>query len=143
MLILKSETEKVRRSLSNKFIMFKFILKFMTDYTAEDGLNVLNYMGITNITEREKAVFREKWDEFYLGRNQDLIGTTWTLYAETLPFICGNGDRGSFMVAQIRDSDFGERLEITGLDTELKQGVPFEDILKIGPHKFYETVRVE
>ena len=113
------------------------------DYTAEDGLNVLNYIGLTNITDREKAVFREKWDEFYRGRNQDLIGTTWTLYAEALPFICGDGDRGSFMVAQLRDSNFGKRLETTGLNKELKQGIPLEDILKKGPHKFYKTVRVE
>ncbi len=115
----------------------------MREYTAEDGLNVLNYLGITNITDRERTIFREKWDEFYQGRNQDLIGTTWTLYAEALPFMCGDGDRGSFMVAQLRDSDFGERLSTAKLDEELKQGVPLEEILKKGPHKFYRTVRVE
>jgi len=114
----------------------------MVDYTAEDGLSVLNHLGITNITAREKAVFREKWDEFYQGRDQNLIGTTWALYAEALPFMCV-GDRGSSIVAQIRDSDFGERLETTGLDIELKQGVPLKDILKVGSHKFYKTVRVE
>ena len=39
----------------------------MVEYTAEDGLNVLSYLGITNITDREKEVFREKWGEFYLA----------------------------------------------------------------------------
>lgn len=107
----------------------------MREYTAEDGLNVLNYLGIINITDRERTVFREKWDEFYRGRNRDLIGTTWTLYAEALPFMCGGGDRGSFMVAQLRDSDFGERLNTAKLDEELKQGVALEEILKKGPHK--------
>ena len=115
----------------------------MTDYTAEDGLMILNYLGITNITDREKEVFREKWNEFYRGRNQDVIGTTWTLYAETLPFICGDGDRGSFMTAQLRDSDFGGKLETTELDKELQHGVPLEQILKKGPHKFYRAVRLE
>ena len=41
-----------------------------TYHTAEDGLNVLSYLGITNITGKEKEVFREKWDEFYKNENQ-------------------------------------------------------------------------
>ena len=28
----------------------------MTDYTGEDGLKVLNYIGITNITDRENQL---------------------------------------------------------------------------------------
>lgn len=109
------------------------------EYTAEDGLNVLEYLGIKNITEKEKQVFKEKWGEFYNG---DLIGATWTLYSEALPFICGDRDRGSFMVAQLRDSDFGKRLETTGLDKELKEGKSLSEILKKGPHKFIKKVKV-
>ena len=107
-----------------------------TYHTAEDGLNVLSYLGITNITGKEKEVFREKWDEFYKNENNDFVRAIWELYAEALPFICGDGDRNSFMVAQLRDSDFGKRLETTKLYDDLKQGILLEDIFKRGSHKF-------
>ncbi len=129
----------------------------MPDYTAEDGLNVLNYLGITNITDEEKEVFRGNWNRYYRNDNGDLIGTTWTLYAEALPFICGHRNLGSAMTSRLRDSNFGKRLETTELDKELKQGVPLEQILKKGPreelppasymvlgkNKFYNTVKLE
>ncbi len=108
----------------------------MADYTAEHGLQVLTYLGLTCISDKEKEVFKEKWDQFY-GGSSDLIRTTWTLYAEALPFICGDGDRDSFLLAQFRDSDFGKRVEATELEEKLKQGVTLEEILKKGPHKFY------
>ena len=110
-------------------------------YVAEDGLNVLSYLGITNITGKEKEVFREKWDEFYKNENNDFVRAIWELYAEALPFICGDGDRNSFMVAQLRDSDFGKRLETTGLDEDLKKGLSLEDIFKKGQHKFLIKVK--
>ena len=110
-----------------------------TEYTAQDGLNVLGYLGITNITNREREVFREKWDGVYKGR-RNLIGAIWTLYSEVLPFICGDGDRGSFVVAQLRDSDFDRRLQTTGLDEELIRGIPLEEILKKGPHQFVTRI---
>lgn len=112
------------------------------EYTAEDGLDVLYYLGIREITDREDIVFREKWDESYHGNNKDFIGTVWRLYAETLPFVCGDGERKSFMVAQFRDSDFGERVKKTKLDEELKRGIQLKDILKQGPHRFYHTFKV-
>jgi len=184
-----------------------------TYHTAEDGLNVLSYLGITNITGKEKEVFREKWDEFYKNENQknnvpphllrcglqghlflgcseikssklrphcqepcaktysvlgflstiknakiqraflkskecgfnfghnDFVRAIWELYAEALPFICGDGDRNSFMVAQLRDSDFGKRLETTELDEDLKKGLSLEDIFKKGQHKFLIKVK--
>ncbi|MBI2124706.1 hypothetical protein HYT92_02840 [Candidatus Pacearchaeota archaeon] len=111
-------------------------------YAAEDGLNVLDYLGLTNITGKEKEVFREKWDEIYKNKDKDFIGAVWELYAEALPFICGDGDRNSFMVAQLRDSDFGKRLETTKLDDDLKQGIPLEDIFKKGAHKFLIRVKI-
>ena len=73
----------------------------MVDYTSEDGLKILTYLRLTNLTQQEREVFREKWPEFYRGHGQDLIRTTWVLYSEALPFICGDGDRGSFVEAQI------------------------------------------
>lgn len=85
----------------------------------------------------------EKWNEFYQSHDNNLIGTTWSLYAEALPFICGDGDRSSLMVSQLRDSDFGERIQKTRLDKELEQKTPLEDILKKGPHEFYRTVKLD
>ena len=82
-------------------------------YNAEDGLNVLNYLGLTRFTNKEIEVFKEKWNELYKSTNQDLIDTVWKLYAEVLPFMCGDGDRGSFMVAQLRDPYFVKTLQKT------------------------------
>lgn len=112
-------------------------------YSAEDGLKVLAYLGLTRITDEEKAVFRKEWGKFYKTHNGDLIQTTWELYAEALPFTCGDRDRGSFALEQLRDSDFGKRLETTKLDEELKKGTPLEEILKKGPHKFIIQVKVK
>lgn len=103
-------------------------------YTYEDGLNVLNYLGITNLTKKEKQIFRDKWSNFYNGNN--LITAIWRLYAEALPFICGDGDKGSFIAAQLKDSDFGKRLKTTGLDEKLKQNIDLDKILEEGSHIF-------
>ena len=110
-------------------------------YTNEDGLKVLRYLGITNLTDKEKQTFREKWSNFYESRD-DLIIAVWKLYAEALPFICGDCDRGSFMVAQLRDLDFGKRLEQTELDKELKEGKSLQEILQEGPHVFIKQIKL-
>ncbi|MBS3086455.1 hypothetical protein J4422_02025 [Candidatus Pacearchaeota archaeon] len=111
----------------------------MVDYTSEDGLKILTYLRLTNLTQQEREVFREKWPEFYRGHGQDLIRTTWVLYSEALPFICGDGDRGSFVAAQIRDMEFGERLEESGLDKKLKDGTSLKDIFAASPERFAST----
>lgn len=40
----------------------------MTDYTADDGLKVLEYFGITNITDAEREVFKDKWENCIVVR---------------------------------------------------------------------------
>ena len=102
----------------------------MNEYTAEDGLSVLNFLGITNITDEEIGVFEEKWKEFYKARDQNLVMATWTLYASALPYICSNDDSRSFMVAKLRDSDFDKRLKETDLYEKLKSGIPLKEIIK-------------
>ena len=99
------------------------------NYTSEDGLHILHYLGINNITDREREKFKEKWDIIYKG-SHNVIHTIWTLYAQVLPFTCGASSTNSFDVAQGRDSDFGERLEKTGLDEKLRTGKSLGDILK-------------
>jgi hypothetical protein len=110
----------------------------MTDYTAEDGLNILTYLRLTNLTEQERKVFGEKWDGVYKMR-KDLIMTIWTLYSEVLPFACGDGDRKSFIAAIIRDAEFGERLEESDLDKKLKEGTPLKEIFTNSPERFFRT----
>lgn len=109
-------------------------------YTAEDGIKILKYLGITNITQEEIQKFKENWLNFYPA--QSLISETWKLYAEALPFMCGDGDRGSFMVSQLRDRDFGDRLKKTELDEEIKQGKSLDEILTKGNHVFINTVNL-
>ncbi len=110
----------------------------MVEYTAKDGLNLLNYLSILNLTEQEREVFREKWDELYKGHNKDLIQTTWVLYSEVLPFTCGDKDRGSLVVSRLRDSDFGERLKESNLDEELKKGKSLSEIFSDSPERFFK-----
>jgi len=93
----------------------------MKSYSAQNGLDVMKYLGVTNLTDDEIRVFNDKWKEVYGGRGNDFVGTIWTLYAEVLPFTCGDGDRGSFVVSQLRDSDFGDRIEKSGLEDDLKK----------------------
>lgn len=107
----------------------------MTKYKAKDGLNVLTYLGILNLTEQERKVFKEKWNDVY-SYDRDFIGAIWKLYAEVLPFTCGDADRRSFVVAQIRDDDFGVRLEKTKLEEKLKQGISLKKIFADSPERF-------
>lgn len=113
------------------------------EYTAEDGLNLLNYLGITTITERERWVFRERWEQIYnsnkktsSGNNRNFISTVHEIYSEVLPFTLIDRDRNSYVSHIFRDGDFGRRLDSTGVEDELEQGIPLEEILKKRHHKF-------
>lgn len=107
----------------------------MSEYTAEDGLKVLKYLGLTNLTEEELNIFKEKWDAVYSSRHKNIISTTWYMYSEVLPFTCGDGDRGSFIVHTMRDQEFGERLKETKLDSQLNEGKSLEEILTKSPDR--------
>lgn len=111
------------------------------EYTVDDGLKVLEYLGLTNITDREKEIFREQWSRVFA--RDGFISAVWKLYAEVLPFMCGDVDTGSFLVSQVRDADFGRRLELTGLGERLKNGVDLDDIVKEGHHSFYVRAPAE
>ncbi len=104
-------------------------------YTAEDGLNILTYFGILNLTDGEREIFRKKWVEFYNLR-KDVIDATWHLYSEVLPFTCGDADRGSFVLQTLRDADFGERLGESELDEKLKKGKTLKEIFEKAPERF-------
>ena len=111
----------------------------MVDYAAEDGLNILTYLGLTNLTEREREVFREKWKEVYEQRGENPIMATWHLYSEVLPFTCGDRDRGSFLTQGIRDEEFDKRLKETGLVRKFNEGTTLKDIFTASPERFART----
>lgn len=88
-------------------------------HSAEDGFEILEMLGITNLTDEEKEVFKKEWKDVYgLNRNR-LIDTTWQLYAAVLPFECLENDSNALSLSHLRDSDFGERLKVTGLENKL------------------------
>ena len=107
----------------------------MPEYTAEDGLKILRYLELTNLTEEEINVFKERWDAIYSSRRNDIISTTWHLYSEVLPFTCGDRDRGSYIVHVIRDKEFAERLAETKLDKQLIHGRSLEKIISSSPDR--------
>lgn len=112
----------------------------MAEYDHEDGLKVLKYLGITNITEEEERIFKEKWDGVYQARNKSIISTVGTLYIQVLPFVCSTGIDPQ-LVKTLRDNDFYEKLRISELDKELKEGKSLEEILKKGDHKFVVKIK--
>ncbi len=109
----------------------------MIEYVAKDGLSILNYLGIFNLTKQEREVFKGRWEEFYKMNDKDSIFTTWTLYSETLPFTCGDIDRGSFNLQTERDVYFDDKLEETRLDEKLKMGLSLEQIFANEPERFF------
>lgn len=109
----------------------------MVEYKAKDGISILNYLGIIRLTKQEREVFQERWKEFYEMNDKDLIFTTWTLYSETLPFTCGDMDRGSFVLQTARDVFFDDKLKETRLDEKLKMGLPLEQIFANEPERFF------
>mgnify|MGYP001591648405 CR=1 FL=1 len=102
----------------------------MTDYTAQDGLNILNYFGIKDLSEKEKNIFREVWNGVYLMRKNNSISATWTIYSQILPFRLLSSEREGFLTSQVRDQEFGKCLDDTELDKKLKEGTPLEEIIK-------------
>lgn len=114
------------------------------DYTAETGLKVLEYLGITAVTEEEKKLFRKKWTEFYDGKRNDVVMATWELYSGVLPFTLNQKDEGrqAFVIHMLRDGDFGDRVEKTKLIERLEKGIPLEMILKEKPLKVFVEVEL-
>ena len=119
----------------------------MAKYSADDGLKILTYLGLTNLTPKEQKTFKDKWPEMYAA-DQNLIDATWKLYAQVLPFVCAGeqasfmpgiqAERASFLVSRYRDKEFGERLKESPLERKLKKGMPLEKIFKESPERFAE-----
>ncbi|MBT4377092.1 hypothetical protein HOD29_06995 [archaeon] len=104
-------------------------------YAAEDGLKVLTYLGLTNLTQQEKETLKYKWDEVN-KQFDNILFTISELYCKVLPFKCGPGGRESFMVSQYRDQDFIGRIKETGIGEKLKRGQSLEQIFSEAPERF-------
>lgn len=80
------------------------------NYTADDGLNFLDQLGLA-VSPKEVSHFRDKWNDVYEMRNGDLTQTTWTLYASVLPFlVLPEDERQAYADSRSRDSEFAEKL---------------------------------
>ena len=42
-------------------------------YTAEDGLKILEYLGITNLTGQERQIFKCAWSGIYQAYKKELM----------------------------------------------------------------------
>ncbi len=62
----------------------------MRKYTAEDGLRLLEYLKIKEITPRERQEFRLQWDGQYEICDSDPILATAVLYISKLTYNCHN-----------------------------------------------------
>ena len=105
----------------------------MANYTAEDGLKVLEYLGI-NVQDNEQKIFRDKWTSFYCMQSEDIIHPIWLLYCHALPSLCADRfetgwDIKASMTAYTRERQFRTRCEETGLKEKLEKGIPLEQIL--------------
>src|SRR3989338_6787708 len=102
-------------------------------YTADDGLGVLGYLGLTNLTQQEMDFFNEKlgWIYHYdSSRGGDLIRTTRKIYCEILPLSIdshiGNGNGKSKKERLSRETEsrykeFDRRLGRSNLSHILKR----------------------
>ena len=101
-----------------KDITLNKILYFtMIEYTAEQGLDILEYMGLP-ISEQETQSFLERWPLVY-RRKEDPLEAAREIYSN-LPLTHGDGNGRSIEAARIRGAEFDKRLKNTGLDTMLK-----------------------
>ena len=106
----------------------------MVNYTAENGLKVLAYLGI-NVPNNEQKLFKEKWNSFYLADSKELIHPVWLLYCHALPSLCANRfepgwDIKASMTAYTRDRHFKKICGESGLKEKLENGISLEQILK-------------
>ena len=112
----------------------------MNDYTADDGLKLIEHLGLPGLCKEEECKFRERWDEYYSARNKDVTMTTWTIYAQALPYMCGDPERIALALSKERDNLFAKRLEGNDLREKIKEGteagISMEKILE-----HYEAIK--
>ncbi|MBI3334118.1 hypothetical protein HYZ97_01405 [Candidatus Pacearchaeota archaeon] len=112
------------------------------EYTAEQGLGILRYLGI-KINETECRHFRLNWDS-HLEKYQHPLIATLALYADTLVKLkiveSGNPKLNSLRKARLED--FKERAKRSELEEQVA-GSSLEAVLAKEPHVFYAVKSVK
>ena len=116
-------------------IIFKYNLifgLFMFGYNAKDGLNILKYLDLQDLTQEEKKIFRKMWKGAYKLRKDPVLATK-LLYVNTLPFVCNDEKDEQIISFNTRLSLFDARLRESGLVARLAQGISLGSALKAVP----------
>ena len=107
--------------------------KTATAYTAEDGLKVMEYLGLP-LNQREQELFREHFPRFYGSSDRfDFRGTLHELYSGILPFLAYpthtvEEQRRAVLMHFDRDEQFHAAYK-SALEPQLKQGIPLRQIV--------------
>ena len=101
-------------------------------YSAEEGLNVLKYLGLHDITSKEKEIFEKNWDKYY---SDDFIETIKILY--TTIAVLPSSKLAQFIVPKYRKAIFTMQMRKTMLSDELKSGIKLENIIEREPHRLF------
>src|SRR3989338_8165127 len=105
----------------------------VASYTAEDGLRVMQYLGLP-LTDTEKEMFRNEFPRLFGTSNRyDLFGTLWEIYAQMLPFKAypteTTEQEGLAMAMHMeRDAELCARYQ-QRLKAKLEQSIPLNEIV--------------
>ena len=111
----------------------------MTNYTAEDGLNVLAYLGISDLSEKEREIFTSEWEESYQKSKKGLLPTILYIYSEVSlkdETQVSESPQLAYAQAQLRNADFRDRIRESDLMEKLTSGIPLKDIFATSPWRF-------
>ena len=102
-----------------KYILLNKLLYFrkMNEYTAEQGLDILEYMGLP-ISEQERVSFLGSWPLVY-RRKGDPVASAREIYSN-LHLTHGDGNGGAIDLAKSRAEEFDRKLKVSGLDAMLR-----------------------
>ena len=99
----------------------------MNDYTAQDGINLLSYLGVELIpTEIEE--FKGKWNQTYIA-NADLVETTKLIYCQVLPFQLHANWQDALELEAARVYHIDHKLDETMAGKRLHDGEDLETLL--------------
>lgn len=111
------------------------VIRLTTEYTADDGLRLIKYLGLRMDIIGEEHVFREMFAKVYgTGSRYDLVGTCWELYPVTPLHVARESqsteaERLAFDIRTNRDLDFYRALQRTNVQEKLRQGISLDEVL--------------
>ena len=108
-------------------------------YTANDGLRILQYIGIKNLTQNEIKIFQDRWDDIY-KKQKDPIKTTWVLYEDEIPYSNCEDLRKARVTKNFRYTNFTKKFKekADSLAKILKKGT-LKDIIELTEDSFKDA----